>query len=113
MAADTDVAGWLRAASQVTVLTGAGISTESGIPDFRGPQGVWTRNPAAQAMFTLDAFHYRRKCARSDGNENPAWLTGARLACKNSPGINARRAKRHRTLGLELRRNSEAVREFY
>ena len=43
------VAGWLRHAQRTVALTGAGISTESGIPDFRGPQGVWTRDPKAEA----------------------------------------------------------------
>lgn len=44
---------WIREASSVVALTGAGISTESGIPDFRGPQGVWTKNPEAEKMATL------------------------------------------------------------
>jgi NAD-dependent deacetylase len=51
-----EVAGWVRGARAIVVLTGAGISTESGIPDFRGPQGVWTKNPAAERTATLQ--HY-------------------------------------------------------
>ncbi len=50
------VASWLREARRVVVLTGAGISTESGIPDFRGPEGVWTKNPDAERTATLQ--HY-------------------------------------------------------
>ncbi len=50
------VADWVRTANAVTVLTGAGISTDSGIPDFRGPQGLWTQNPAAARMFSIDTY---------------------------------------------------------
>src|SRR4030081_1285593 len=50
------VRGWVEAARHVVVLTGAGISTESGIPDFRGPNGVWTKNPAAEKTATLEYY---------------------------------------------------------
>ncbi len=50
------VAEWVAAAERIVVLTGAGISTDSGIPDFRGPNGVWTKNPAAEKMATIQ--HY-------------------------------------------------------
>ena len=46
----------LEVASRVVVLCGAGMSTRSGIPDFRGPNGVWTRNPEAEKLSTLE--HY-------------------------------------------------------
>lgn len=46
----------IDASGRVVVLTGAGISTESGIPDFRGPKGVWTKNPEAEKMATIQ--HY-------------------------------------------------------
>ncbi|PIE32511.1 MAG: NAD-dependent deacetylase [Ilumatobacter coccineus] len=45
----------IGSATRLVVLTGAGISTDSGIPDFRGPNGVWTRNPAAEKASNI---HY-------------------------------------------------------
>ena len=41
---------------RVTVLTGAGISTDSGLPDFRGPKGLWTRDPAAERASNIDVY---------------------------------------------------------
>ncbi len=46
----------LDSADVVTVLTGAGISTDSGIPDFRGPQGIWTKDPAAEKASNINIY---------------------------------------------------------
>jgi NAD-dependent deacetylase len=51
-----DVPDWLTAARRICVLTGAGISTDSGIPDHRGPNGVWTRDPDAEKLVTLSSY---------------------------------------------------------
>ena len=62
--AEATAAELIAAATRVFVLAGAGMSTESGIPDFRGPHGLWTTNPAAQRVFDIDAYmadeHVRR-----------------------------------------------------
>jgi NAD-dependent deacetylase len=67
---------WVDSSSRVVALTGAGISTESGIPDFRGPSGVWTRHPAAEKLSNI---HYYmsdpevRRLSWKSRLEHPAW----------------------------------------
>lgn len=68
--------GWVEQARRVVALTGAGISTESGIPDFRGPQGLWTKNPKAEKL--SDIRYYMadsevRKLAWQQRVAHPAW----------------------------------------
>jgi NAD-dependent deacetylase len=66
----------LSEARRVAVLTGAGISTDSGIPDFRGPNGVWTKDPDAEKFSTIDHYladgEVRRRAWRRR-LETPAW----------------------------------------
>jgi NAD-dependent deacetylase len=67
---------WVEGASKVVALTGAGISTDSGIQDFRGPQGLWTKNPLAEKLSNI--HHYLadrevRKAAWKNRMTSPAW----------------------------------------
>jgi NAD-dependent deacetylase len=74
--------GLVAGARRITVLTGAGISTDSGIPDFRGPRGVWTKNPAAERTSTL-ANYLNDPEVRRDAWRNrlasPAWTAEPNL----------------------------------
>ena len=76
MVTQDNVRSWVRDAKRIVVLTGAGISTDSGIPDFRGPQGVWTKNPLAEKMSNI---HYYladpevRKASWQNRLSSPAW----------------------------------------
>jgi NAD-dependent deacetylase len=70
------VQAWVHEARRVVALTGAGLSTDSGIPDFRGPQGVWTKNPKAEKLSNIHAYtsdpEVRRLSWRSR-LEHPVW----------------------------------------
>jgi len=72
-----DLAHDLIAASQrIAVLSGAGLSTASGIPDFRGPQGLWTTNPGAEALTDIETYvtdEEVRKLAWQSRLHSPVW----------------------------------------
>lgn len=67
---------WIERSTRTVALVGAGMSTDSGIPDFRGPKGLWTLNPKAERM--SDISHYVadpevRALAWQSRLEHPAW----------------------------------------
>jgi len=91
------VRAWVEEAKRIVVLSGAGISTESGIPDFRGPQGVWTRDPEAEKLsdiryYTADA-EIRRKSWQSR-LAHPAWTARPNAGHEAIVGLE-RRGKLH------------------
>jgi NAD-dependent deacetylase len=72
----TDVRGWVDVANRVVALTGAGISTESGIPDFRGPQGLWTKDPKAERLSNIHFYMSDpevRRLSWQSRLDHPAW----------------------------------------
>lgn len=94
-------------ADWVVVLTGAGISTDSRIPDFRGPQGVWTKNPAAEKSATLQHYVAEPEVRRQAWRvrlDSPMW------AAEPNPGHRALlRLERRRKLHTLVTQNVDGL----
>ena len=76
MTSAAEAATWIASARSMVVLTGAGVSTESGIPDFRGPDGVWTRDPRAERLSNIGYYIADPSVRREAWQrrlEHPAW----------------------------------------
>ena len=71
-----EVAGWLRESRSTVALTGAGVSTESGIPDFRGPDAIWTRDPKSERLSNIGYYIANPEIRRESWRrrlDHPAW----------------------------------------
>ena len=82
------VAAWVADAQRIVVLTGAGVSTESGIPDFRGPDGVWTRDPSVERLSNIGYYIADPSIRRESWQrrlEHPAWAPSRTRHMSRSP----------------------------
>jgi NAD-dependent deacetylase len=68
----------LGAARRITVLTGAGISTDSGIQDFRGPNGLWTKDPKAEQTSNISYYVRDPEVRRRAWQGRLRWLAEPR-----------------------------------
>ena len=113
------VRAWIAGARRIVALTGAGISTDSGIPDFRGPNGVWTRNPLAERM--SDIRYYTadpdvRKASWQSRLAHPAWTAEPNAGHRALAALE-RRGQLHALItqnidGLHLRAGNSRARVF-
>ncbi|MEU2434226.1 Sir2 family NAD-dependent protein deacetylase [Streptomyces sp. NPDC007861] len=84
----------------VAILSGAGISTDSGIPDYRGPNGLWRRDPEAAKLVTYDHYMADPEIRRR------SWRMR-----RDGPALRAEPNAAHRAVAeLERARNGVAVR---
>ncbi len=76
----------LDEARRILILSGAGLSTAAGIPDFRGPDGLWTKDPYAELVSTLSWY------LRDDDVRKAAWRRRADPAMWSAEPTRAHRA---------------------